>query len=234
MQQTKKPDWKKYFFVFIITAAIFGTALYFNNYFNDKRIQEIQSIQNAISTDILSSETQFSLLSELSCKDIGSSILSKELNTLADKIEYSEKNIGTDDNDVVQLKKYYSLLEIKDYLLMKRVSEQCGKKFVFVLYFYSNSDKCPDCEKAAYVLTYLREKYPQLRVYSFDYNLDLSAIKTIIALFKIKNDLPAVVLDEKVLNGFQDKDSLEKSLKEVYPKVTATIPVASTTPSSKK
>jgi len=218
----KTPDWKKYLFTFVITGIIFITAFYFNNYFNEKRLLEIKSIQDSISTDILSSETQFSLLSELSCKDLGSSILSQELNHLAEKIEYSEKNIGLDNREVMQLKKFYSLLEIKDYLLMKKVSERCGKKFVFVLYFYADAKSCPDCQKTAYVLTYLREKYPQLRVYSFDYNIDVSAVKTLINVLKVKNELPAIVLDDKVINGFQARDLMEAALKEVYPKETAT------------
>lgn len=222
LKTMKEPNWKKYLFTFIITAIIFGTALYFTNYFNNKRLTELKYIQDRISTDILSSETQFSLLSELSCKDVSGSALSDELSNLADKIEYSEKNIGTDNEQILQLKKFYSLLEIKDYLLMKKISERCGQKFVFILYFYADSKNCPDCEKTAYVLTYLREKYPQLRVYSFDYNLDLSAIKTLISILKIKNDLPAIVLDDKVINGFQDKEILEKALKDVYPKETAT------------
>ncbi len=225
----REPNWKKYLFAFLITAVIFGTALYFNNYFNNKRIQEIQTIQDSISTDILSSETQFSLLSDLSCKDVNNSMLSDELNNLAGKIEYSEQNIGSDNAQIIQLKKFYSLLEIKDYLLMKKVSEQCGKKFVSILYFYSDSTNCPDCQKTADVLTYLRQKYPQIRVYSFDYNLDLSAIKTMISLFKVGNELPAVVVGDDVLNGFTEKNSMEKTLLTLYPKEMATSTATSTT-----
>src|ERR1035437_10255448 len=35
------------------------------------------------------------------------------------------------------------------------------------------------------LLIKLREDYPQLRVYSFDYNLDLSAIQTLISINKV-------------------------------------------------
>ena len=122
------------------------------------------------------------------------------------------------DTEVLQLKKAYSLLEIKDYLLMKRLSARCNKKFVFALYFYSNSDKCQDCDKASIILTYLREKYPELRVYSFDYDLDLSAIKTLIAISKITDTLPAIVIDGKLIDWPQDKDSLESIIKSRYPK----------------
>lgn len=211
-------DWKKYIITFFITASIFGTAIYISNYFNNKRIDEIKSIQDSISTNIMSSETQVSLLSDLDCEDVGSGMLSSELNSLAERIEYSEKNIGSNDKEVLQLKKFYSLLEIKDYQLMKRLSARCGKKFIFTLFFYADNEKCADCQKASYILTYLREKYPDLRVYSFDYNLDLPALKTLISVSKIPNTLPAIVIDGRVIEWPQDKDSLEKIIKARYPK----------------
>lgn len=214
----KEIDWKKYIITFFITATIFGIAIFVSGYLNGKRTNEIKSIQESIATNIMSSETQISLLSDLDCQDVGSSMLSSELNSLASRIEYSEKNIGVNDTEVLQLKKAYSLLEIKDYLLMKRLSARCNKKFVFALYFYSNSDKCQDCDKASIILTYLREKYPELRVYSFDYDLDLSAIKTLIAISKITDTLPAIVIDGKLIDWPQDKDSLESIIKSRYPK----------------
>lgn len=218
MENNKQIDWKKYIITFFITASIFGTALFISNYLNNKRIDEIKSIQDSISTNIMSSETQVSLLSNLACEDVGSGMLSTELNSLAQRIEYSEKNIGSDDREVLQLKKFYSLLEIKDYLLMKALSARCNKKFIFALYFYADSEKCKDCQKASYILTYLREQYPDLRVYSFDYNLDLSAIKTLISVSKIEDNLPAIVIDGKLISWPQDKESLEKLIKEKYPK----------------
>jgi hypothetical protein len=44
-----------------------------------------------------------------------------------------------------------------------------------------------------YVLTALRNKYPDLRVYSFDYHFDLGAIETLKSIFKVKDQLPALI-----------------------------------------
>lgn len=206
----QKVDWKKYIIVFIITCAIFGGAMVLSGYFNNRKLDQVKSIQDKISIDILSSETQFALLEDLSCKDVNRSILSQELNDLATKIEYSEKNIGTDNSEVMSLKRYYSLLEIKDYLLMNKISERCGKKSVFVLYFYTTSENCTECVKQGYVLTALREKYPDLRVYSFDYGLDLSAIKAMISIYKIEDTkLPALVINRNLVTGFKSVEDIE-------------------------
>jgi glutaredoxin len=114
---------------------------------------------------------------------------------------------------------------------MKEITSRCGQKSIFVLYFYSN-DKCDDCTKQGYVLTSLREKYPNLRVYSFDYNLDLSAIKAMISIYKVPDSLPALVINGKVYSGFQSIEEVEKTFpqlktiekKPVTKKVTTPLP----------
>ena len=214
MNQHEPNDWKKYIIVLFITLTIFVTGLWFSNHLNNKKIDQLKSIESTISLDLLSSETQFSLLEELSCKDVSTTVLSSELNSLADKINYSESNIGIANSDVISLKKYYSLLEIKDYLLMKKITERCGEKSIFVLYFYKN-DNCDDCTKQGYVLTSLREKYPNLRVYSFDYNLDNAAIKAMISIYKVTDNLPAIVINGKVYSGFKTVEEIEKTFPEL-------------------
>jgi hypothetical protein len=226
MNQHEPNDWKKYVIVLFITSTIFVTGLWFSNYLSNKKIDQLKSIESSISLDLMSSETQFSLMGELSCKDVSTTALSSELNSLADKISYSENNIGTDNTDVISLKKYYSLLEVKDYLLMKQITQRCGQKSVFVLYFYKN-DNCDDCTKQGYVLTSLRESYPNLRVYSFDYNLDTSVIKAMKSIYKVPDNLPALVINGKVYSGFQSVEEIEKNFPELK-SIKVEIPTTST------
>jgi len=208
-------DWKKYLIVLFITLLLFLTASYLSNYLGNKKIDQLESIQDKIAIDILSSEIQFSLLEESSCKDVSrDTLLSKELADLSDKISYSEQNISSKGEEVLKLKQYYSLLEIKDYLLMKKLTERCKRPSIFILYFYDNED-CEPCRREWYVLGELRAKYPELRVYSFDYNLDLSAIKTLIKIYKIGDEMPTLVLNDKIFTGFQDMESIEKNLPEL-------------------
>lgn len=206
-------DWKKYIIVFVITSAIFLTAIYISDYFNELRIQDIRSIEEKLRIDILSLETQFDLLEELSCNDITeNTVLSQELNSLALKLNFTEVQLGVDNEEVKKLKRQYSLLQIKDYLLMKKVAKKCSLNPVFILYFYSNAGDCDDCERAGHVLTFLREKYPTLRVYSFDYNLELSALTTLISINKIENSLPAIVIEEEIYYGIKTLDDIENIL----------------------
>src|SRR3989338_383660 len=205
-----KVDWKKYVIVFFITSALFLTAIYLSNYFNNRKLENLKSIQDKISIDILSTETKFTLLQELACKEVDKTFLSDELNELAQKIEYSERNLGGQNESVTDLKKYYSLLQIKDYLLMRRLKERCGIKSNFILYFYSNTGDCPECGKQGLILTALREKYPELRVYSFDYHLDSPAVRALISIYKVGRDLPGLVIDGQLQPGHQTIEEIEK------------------------
>jgi hypothetical protein len=208
-------DWRKYFFAFVITAIIFASAIFLSNYFSQKKIAEIRNIQDKISIDILSSETQFSLLEESSCKDVGSGTLSKELGSLEDKLSTTERERGSNDPEVQTLKRYYALLEIKDYLLLNKISQKCRITPLSIIYFYSTDDSCQDCEREGYVLTDLRQEFPELRVYSFDYNHDLSAVKTLVTINKVADKLPALIIKDKIYYGFQGIDDIMKAIPEL-------------------
>jgi hypothetical protein len=209
-------DWKKYLIVLLITAGLFATAIYLSNYFGNQKLNQLKNIQDQISIDVLSSETQFSLLSELSCKNISDSVLSDELSNLGNKLQWSQDNLGNTD-EVSYLKKYYSLLEIKDYLLTKQISTRCGVKAAFILYFYTTAQNCSLCQQESLVLSTLRTEYPDLRVYSFDYSTDLSAVSSMLQIYKIKDTaLPALVIDDNVLTGFHGVDELDSLIQQSF------------------
>ena len=203
---------KKYLLVLFITCAVFLTGFLASNYLNNQKIDSIKDTEDQISLDILSSEAQYQLLEQSSCDIVTGSILSDELNTLADKLSYAESQEGFNSADVKSLKENYSLLEIKDYLLMQQIYEKCGATPTSILYFYSNKGDCPDCTNQGYVLTALRQEYPELRVYTFDYNLGLDAVNTLITLYHIPSVLPALVMNGKVYDGFQSIDQIKAAL----------------------
>jgi hypothetical protein len=203
-------NWKKYIWTLTISMIIFMTAIILSNYFSNKKIDSLKEIEDRISIDILSSETQYALLAESACKDLSEDVLSRELNNFAEKLTYTEENLQQNNSNLLRLKTYYTLLQIKDYLLMKEISVKCDTKPVFILYFYTQD--CSRCGEQGHVLTYLREQYPNLRIYSFDYNLDNPALKTLISLYKVGGTVPAIVLDDEVYEGFIDKNTLEEYL----------------------
>ena len=196
----------------VITVALIGTVAYAVNYLNNARVAELGAMEDQISIDTISLDTQFSLLEAAPCDSAASSTtLTSELSDLGNRLSYAEDQLGSDNAQVIRLKEQYSLLEIRDYLITKQLSAACGgTKPATVLYFYSNAGDCADCDRAGYALSYLHTTYPSLRVYSFDYNLDLGALKTFITINKVQSSLPAFVINGKLSYGFTSLTDLEK------------------------
>jgi hypothetical protein len=210
---------------FVITATIFAIAFFIAGRVDQNRVADVRAMQDAIAIDLLSTETQFELLGNLDCELLGEHpVLSEQLSALAERLSYTENNLGDENEQVIQLKKQYSLLQIKDYLLMQEISRKCGEKPVFVLYFYSNEGDCEDCSRAGEVLTYLREVYPGLRVYSFDYHLELSALQTLINIRKVQGDrLPAFIINNRpTIYGFKNLEEMETLIPELATLATST------------
>jgi hypothetical protein len=197
---------------FLITIVLIGTVIASISYLNRQRIAELTAIEDQLSIDTLSLDTQFSILESAPCSAASEGTeLTSELNDLGQRLAYTESQLGSTDAQVVRLKKQYSLLEIRDYLVTKQLAKACGTKPVTVLYFYSNNGDCPECERAGAALSYLHEQYPTLRVYSFDYNLNLGALRTLISVDKVDPKFPAFIIQGVTQYGFEDLATLEKS-----------------------
>ncbi len=64
---------------------------------------------------------------------------------------------------------------------------------------------------------------PTLRVYAFDYNLDLSAIRTLEELRKVKDSLPALVVnDGAAVYGFKSVSEMQKLIPRLATLATST------------
>jgi hypothetical protein len=215
-----------------ITLLIIGTVVYAVNYLDRQRVAELSSLQNQLATDTLSVETQLALLESVPCSDISESdSLSQEVSSLGDQLASAESRLGATNAQVIQLKSQYTLLEIRDYLLTKQLATTCNVKPTVALYFYSNEPgACTDCDRASYALSYLHQLNPNLRVYSFDYNLDLGALKTLIAVEKVQPKFPAFVIDGTRTYGFTTIDDFEKSFpKDFFASSTAATSTTATT-----
>lgn len=203
--------WSKYLVTLILTIGIFTGAVFLSSYINDRKLQNIRELQDRVATDILSSETQFDLVKNLSCEGVDSTYLSKDMSDLAERVAYTEEN-GTSPQDSLELKKQYSILQVKDFVISKQIAERCNNLPVTILYFYTDKVSCPDCVKQGYVLDAIRKQYKNVRIYSFDTRLDLTTIKTLKEVYGIEDQLPALVIDGIALKGFRSVDDVKSVL----------------------
>jgi thiol-disulfide isomerase/thioredoxin len=207
------PDRKKYILVFLITLGIFIIVFGLVSIINRSKIENIDDLQRKITIDLIATETKFDLLKTVPCKSVKDSILLKELNEIGEKLSFAETNQGSDDPDVQQLKKNYSLLQVKDYLLMQEIDQKCNTSVDAILYFYSSD--CDDCRKQGYVLTEFKKEYPNIRIYSFDTDLDFSVIETFTSLYDFEDVYPTLIINDK---AYQKMTTVEE-LEELFPEL---------------
>lgn len=222
-QTPRSVNFHKYIIALLITSFIFGVAYLLAQYMYAQRVDSVKAIEDGINRNILESEIQYQLLTDAACEIDNNTLLTAEMNTLAQKLQYMEEQQGVDTPEVLSLKKYYTLLQVKNYLLVKESAKQCDTNPVSILYFYSNTGDCGEaCKKEGYVLTDLRQAYPGLHVYAFDYNLDLGVIKTLRDIYKLDNALPALVINRQPYYGFKNQAQIENLIPNIDLLATST------------
>ncbi len=180
---------------------------------SDYKVNKIYDSERELMTNFLFQDVETALISNDPCKFSNSSLVSTVLFNSGDRLISLEKDLGKNDVKVISLKKYYTILQVKDFLFYKKVAKQCDTDIVLNLFFYSNDPKkCEKCEDQGFVLTYLRAKYPNVRTYSFDVDLNLSVVDHLKELYGVTK-VPSVVFDEDVYSGFVDNDRAEEIIK---------------------
>ncbi len=214
-----KGELQRYILVFIITLVIFGLAFFMSSIFSNNKIDQLREIQEQISMDILSTETRYALLEQTSCAHSVTSLeeeqgLSRELNDLARRLKFMESQLGSEDQDVIFVKKYYSLLQVKDYLLMEKIKDRCGENLFTILYFHQGD--CDSCQQQSLVLDELVKEYPETRVYWFDKDVNTPAVQTMLSIFSIKQG-PTMVIGDKTYEGFYSFEEIQTIAPEAFP-----------------
>jgi len=130
-----------------------------------------------------------------------------------------ERQSDVNESDIDQLKEYYALLQVKDYLLVSRLAEKCGTHPAIVFYFYTKD--CPECDREGYILTDVQKDYEGLNLYSFDYNMESSAVRTLISILDVPQDkLPTLIINGVMYENGLEEQELRDVLDKVFPKQT--------------
>lgn len=202
---------QKYLLVLTLTIIIFASGMLIGNWVASKKFTSLQNIGQTLRTDIIALELQQDLIEADLCREAGVGALSEQLYTLGTRLDFMEGRLGIDNLDVVRLKQYYSLLEIRHWLFMKKINKECNQSNVLILYFYSNLEDCPKCEEQGYVLSYLHKKYSDIMIYSFDKNMQNPALDTLTKDFNVQQ-APTIVINDDAYPGYQGRDFIERMI----------------------
>ena len=209
----RKIDGNKFLAAASISLLIFLAGILLGSMISAEKVSDINDLAQQLQLNTLGAELQFRLISEQPCQFINSSELAEELYAIGSRLDFMESELGQDDPQVLGLKEYYHLLEIRHWLFLKQSKEKCGDKTDLILYFYSNKGDCPKCEAQGNVLTFMRKKYSDISVYSFDSNIDNPALNTIKAQYGLDDtNLPILVINGEVYYDFSDRERIEKAI----------------------
>ncbi len=206
---------RKFLVVFLITLGIFCVAFLASNYFYSLRSAAIRDVESGINRQIIETEIQFQLLADAACDETTSNTQITQMNSLAQRLDEMEQQRGAQDPNVIALKKDYSLLMVKDYLLLREKQRRCGDDQNAIIYFYSNTGDCTDCIKTGHVLTQMRKEYDKLHIYSFDYDLGLSTIDTLKSIYGTSGKPPILIINRRPYYGFKTQKEIETLLPNI-------------------
>jgi hypothetical protein len=198
---------------FIIANIIFFAGFYWSYSLYNNKYQSVAIDQEQIRYSLLSLELEKQLLTS-SCNLPDFYSYSKELDNLGSSISLLEEKYGKNDKKVLDQKKIYSMLEIQHFLLIKNYNEKCKSKKNILLFFYSNDKKLVDeAEKMGYILTTFKQKNNDTMIYSFDYNLDSSLIRTLKAKYNVTQADTVIINEKNKMTNLVNINEIDKYIK---------------------
>jgi len=210
----------------ILYAAGVLTGIFTERYITSKTWREIQELQESmekIKYDIENLQLQDMLFLTLgrkeSCKFLSSLMgeIESELSTFWSKLpprleEY--EFFGEVPESYIKLKKDYTFVALRAWIISLNLKEQCDPNILPVLYFYSKN--CKECLEQGYAMDRFRVLAKSIGKTPMVFTLDLEMDEPVLSIIKkIYNltEAPSIILDSKVFRGFTNETVLFNSIK---------------------
>lgn len=185
----KKIERPHYFWKLII-AFILGTVIFVGIFalsysISYSKLRGVFETQEQLKKDILSYDL-YKDISGMHCENFNPYNYTGEMDRIGGLIGVLEERFGKDNARVMEQKEIYSLLEARHLGYILDYNKYCPGNISTILFFYSNLD---DFKRKSgdlgYSLTVLKNKNPEIMIYSFDYDLNSSVISTFIEKYNV-------------------------------------------------
>ncbi len=139
--------------------------------------------------------------------------LTQEKAKLGRKVEDLERKLGNNNPNVMDIKERYTLLSIRQLLLVRKHNNKCENGYIPILFFHSNRDNVSASESQGYVLDYIyRQNKDRIINYAFDIDIDTPALNALKSIYEIKT-APSLVVNGTTYKGLKDKQEMEEILR---------------------
>ena len=114
------------------------------------------------------------------------------------------------DSQVQSLKRDYSQMQVRDYLLVKQISAACGTNADQVLFFYTN-EGCGPCSAQGAVLRDFKRANPSVLVYTLDVDIGEPVTAALVSAYGF-SAYPALVVNGRAVSGLKSAAELQSLL----------------------
>jgi hypothetical protein len=213
MQERKFKNKKNYLLAFIMGTFVFVAIFIFTNSLSSIESNRIYSIQGEMAQDIFKDKLIYSFFEEHPCSGESFSKISKDLGNSGRIIDDLERKLGKDDKNILEQKKFYTLILLEHFEFVKTYNKICNVSTPTILFFYSNKkEDINNNEEMGRILSIVANGHPEVVIYSFDINLDSELIKKLVNKYNVL-DSPTIIVNEKtILGGITSFSSIEKYL----------------------
>lgn len=215
----RKVSNRNYVFAALITFAIFAIGMLLGIVIEGKRVNVMQQIYNDQKIEFASSQLQFEYLGQLTTKESCPAIYDLfSKNTIAlgiaqERLLTFQKDSTMNKNEFENLKRQYTVEEIRYYLFAEKAKDICGTDLVRVLYFYSDQKNCPNCQEQEFVLNYLKDKFKEkLLIFALDEKFDSEPMISILKKQYNISSYPTLIFEETKIEGFNSVDDLNNKI----------------------
>lgn len=121
---------------------------------------------------------------------------------------YATDSSPINQQDFNNLKREYTLAQVRYWLLAKKAKDVCNRDIISVLYFYSSQNTCQQCNNQGFILTYAKKMFgDSLLIFSFDSGFkEEPLIDLMLKTYNISS-YPSLVIGDKKY-GFTDTNQL--------------------------
>ena len=106
--------------IILVTGFLLGTAV------TQSRYTGVEGFETNLKINAFNFDIQYLLLQQEPCEFIEAG-LNDELYVVGEQLVSLEEKRGFDNKDVIKLKNYYSILQIRDWLFLKSYKENPGQ-----------------------------------------------------------------------------------------------------------
>ena len=121
-----------------------------------------------------------------------------------------ENRLGKDNPSLLSLKDKFNTLEVRNYLLLKKMDKACNENHTTILYFYSNKNYDPERDQGKIIQETIDKD--KTIVYHFDTDISNPSVEMLIKHYQIFV-APSIVVNEQMYSGYQDKEDFEKIIR---------------------